>query len=211
MTAEPTVRTQRWPSPAAGGWLWLFCFQFFVAEQLARLGWAGHYSMARNYISDLGMVRCDATACSSLYWLMNGSFVLQGLLIFFGALGLRCLLPRGRWISFAIAGVGVLVVGLVPEGTAFPLHLLGAAANFLGGNLGMILLGWVMLRRPTRSRGWVTLLAGVTGMLGTVAIAFSFSPSWAALGWDAGMVERLAAYPLPLWLTWTGLRLVRAR
>src|SRR5271156_5509570 len=37
-----------------GACLWLLCFQFFVAEQIARLGWTGHYSMRRNYISDLG-------------------------------------------------------------------------------------------------------------------------------------------------------------
>ena len=63
-----------------GAGLWLFCFQFFVGEQIARLGWAGHYSMARNYISDLGAVRCGgAASCSSLHWVMNASFVLQGL------------------------------------------------------------------------------------------------------------------------------------
>ncbi len=45
-----------------GAALWLLCFQFFVGEQIARLGWPGHYSMARNYISDLGAVRCDGSA-----------------------------------------------------------------------------------------------------------------------------------------------------
>ena len=39
----------------------------------------------------------------------------------------------------AVAGVGVLVVGLVPEDADFRLHILGAVANFLGGNLAMIL------------------------------------------------------------------------
>jgi hypothetical protein len=34
-----------------GAALWLCCFQFFVGEQIARLGWPEHYSMARNYIS----------------------------------------------------------------------------------------------------------------------------------------------------------------
>ena len=66
-------------SSRIGPWLWLCCFQFFVAEQIARLGWPGHYSMARDFISDLGSAR------SPLHWVMNGSFMLQGLLIFFGA------------------------------------------------------------------------------------------------------------------------------
>ena len=57
-----------------GAFLWLLCLQFFVAEQIARMGWTGHYSMRADFISDLG-------ATSSLHWVMNGSFVLQGLLI----------------------------------------------------------------------------------------------------------------------------------
>jgi hypothetical protein len=33
------------PATQVGACLWLLCFQFFVAEQIARLGWTGHYSM----------------------------------------------------------------------------------------------------------------------------------------------------------------------
>ena len=106
-------------------------------------------------------------------------------------------------VLLAVAGVGVLVVGLVPEDSDFRLHLLGAAANFLGGNLAMILLGLVMIRRSVcepsimRSESWITFAAGSVGLLATLALAFRGSPSWTALGWQAGTVERLAAYPLP--------------
>jgi hypothetical membrane protein len=121
-----------------GAGLWLLCFQFFVGEQIARLGWAGHYSMARNYISDLGAVRCGGSpACSSLHWVMNASFVLQGLLIVFGAVLVRGFFPtrlvyRIALALLVIAGVGVLQVGMVPEDVNLRLHLLGAIANFLG-------------------------------------------------------------------------------
>jgi hypothetical membrane protein len=204
-----------------GAGLWLFCFQFFVGEQIARLGWAGHYSMKRNYISDLGAVRCSGSpACSSLHWVMNGSFVLQGLLIVFGAVLVRGLFParpvyRIALVLFAIAGVGVLEVGLAPEDVNLRLHVLGAVAHFLGGNLAMILLGLVMIRRSVceartmRWRSWITFALGSVGLLATLALAFRGTPSWAALGWDAGTVERLAAYPLPLWLTWTGFLLLK--
>ena len=119
----------------AGAWLWLGCCQFFVAEQIARLGWAGHYSMARDYISDLGAVHCELHACSSLHWLMDGSFVLQGLLIFFGTVLVWGLfagstLDRIGLGLLAIAGIGVLFVGLAPEDVNFRFHILGAVANF---------------------------------------------------------------------------------
>jgi hypothetical membrane protein len=116
---------------------------------------------------------------------------------------------------FVIAGVGVLEVGLVPEDVNFRLHILGAVANFLGGNLAMVLLGLVMIRRsvcealPLRFRSWTTFALGSVGLLATLALAFRGTPSWVALGWNAGTVERLAAYPLPLWLTCAGVLILR--
>jgi hypothetical membrane protein len=187
-----------------GAGLWSLCFQFFVAEQIARLGWSGPYSMTRDYISDLGSAR------SPLHWVMNGSFVLQGFLIFFGTLLVRGFFPARAVYRFAlfllaVAGMGVLMVGLVPEDTDFRVHILGAVANFLGGNLAMMVLG------AMRPKSWITFAAGSVGLLATLALAFRGSPAWAALGWNAGAVERLACYPLPLWLTWTGLRMLSGR
>jgi hypothetical membrane protein len=216
------VRPRRFTVPWVGACLWLFCFQFFIAEQIARLGWSGHYSMTRDYISDLGAVRCSVSGsvCSSLHWVMNGSFVLQGFLIFFGAVLVRRLFPAGwvYWIAMALlalAGLGVLVIGLFPEDTSLRQHILGAAANFLGGSLAMIMLGLVMIRRSVcqpaamRWKSWITFAAGAVGLLATLALAFRGTPSWTAVGWEAGTVERLAAYPLPLWLTWTGLLMLK--
>jgi hypothetical membrane protein len=178
------------PPVKVGAFLWLLCFQFFIAEQVARMGWTGHYSMRRDYISDLG------AAGSSLHRVMNGSFVLQGFLIFFGALLLRRLLPGIAVALLAIAGLGVLVVGLVPEDTNARLHLQGAAANFLGGNLAIILLA-------NRWKSWFTFAAGSIGLLATFALAFH------GRSLDIGTVERLAAYPLPLILSWSGWRMLR--
>jgi hypothetical membrane protein len=160
------------PPAKLGACLWLLCLQFFVAEQIARMGWTGHYSMRSDFISDLG-------ATSSLHWLMNGSFVLQGLLIFFGSVLLHRLLPRIAVVLLIIAGLGVLVVGLVPEDTNARLHLQGAAAHFLGGNIAILLLA-------KRWRSWITFAAG-----------------------SIGTVERLAAYPLPLILSWSGWKMLR--
>src|ERR1700721_2671183 len=102
------MESSRRDSSRVGPWLWLFCFQFFVAEQIARLGWPGHYSMARDDISDLGSPR------SPLHWVMNGSFMLQGLLIFFGAVLARRYFPARLGFQVALlllagAGGGVRV------------------------------------------------------------------------------------------------------
>jgi len=199
-----------------GARLWAFCFQFFVAEQIARLGWPGHYSMMRNWISDLGSGR------SPLHRVMNGSFVLQGLLISLGAVLVHRVFPA-RWIYWValvllmISGVGVMVVGLVPEDADAPMHRLGALIHLLGGNLAMILVGVMTLigaaSRPFRMRatGWITLAAGSAGLLALLALGLSGLSALSTEGQIAGAVERLAAYPLPLWLTWTGLTILGMR
>ncbi len=89
------------PPARVGAFLWLLCLQFFVAEQIARMGWTGHYSMRHDFISDLG-----AASGSSLHCLMNGSFVLQGLLIFFGAMLLHRVLSQDRAGSVGDRGTG---------------------------------------------------------------------------------------------------------
>jgi len=88
------------------------------------------------------------------------------------------------------------VVGLVPEDTNARLHLQGAAANFLGGNLAIILLArhW---------KSWITFAAGSIGLLASLVLAFR------GMGPDTGTVDRLAAYPLPLFLSWSGWRMLR--
>jgi hypothetical membrane protein len=190
---ESSPRTPPW---LGAGW-WALCFQFFVAEQIARLRWPGHYSMSMNWISDLG------AAHSPLHWVMNGSFVVQGVLISVGAILMRRLFPakasyRVALLLFLVSGVGVLVVGLVPEDSDAQVHRLAALAHLLAGNLAMILIGVAMVAGAARVRfrGVITLLAGLLGLTALVLLGLGEK--------NVGTFERLAAYPLTLWLTWTG-------
>jgi hypothetical membrane protein len=190
---ESSPRTRPW---LGAGW-WALCFQFFVAEQIARLRWPGHYSMSMNWISDLG------AAHSPLHWVMNGSFVVQGVLISVGAILMRRLFPakgsyRVALLLFLVSGVGVLVVGLVPEDSDAQVHRLAALAHLLAGNLAMILMGVAMVAGTARVRfrGVITLLAGLLGLTALVLLGLGEK--------NVGTFERLAAYPLTLWLTWTG-------
>ena len=107
--------------------------------------------MSRNWISDLG------TANSPLHWVMNGSFVVQGVLISVGAILMRRLFPakasyRVALLLFLVSGLGVLVVGLVPEDSNAQVHRVAALAHLLAGNLAMILIGLAMLAGTARVR-----------------------------------------------------------
>ncbi len=212
MTRSPALTA----TARRGSILWLLCFQFFVAEQLARLGVRGPYSMTHNAISDLGALHpfgflaAEATSYSPLHLLMNASFLLQGGLIFFGALQMRrffrrTALVRMAFLFFQLSGLGVFLVGLAPEDAAGDVHVLAAALHFLCGSLAMLLLGCSLLRKNAQLPALATIGAGMFALSATLLLGFGETSAWSSLGWPMGLFERLAAYPLPLWLTIFGL------
>jgi len=200
------MTSRRW-----GGALWVGCLQFFVSEAVAAAGFLGSYSFRRNYISDLGAMNCSA-GCSPLHALMNASFVLQGVLIVTGAAVVWPLFPRRALSQLALgliaaSGFGVALVGLAPEDSAPGWHYFGAAENLLFCNAGAALLGVALLREGAAPRavGLISLAFGLVALagLGGLAAGHDFE-----LG--AGGVERVAAYPFPLWIAGMGAWLIGA-
>jgi hypothetical membrane protein len=194
-----------------GGWFWVFCLQYFAAEAIAAARFRGAYSFRLNFISDLGAVRCAGGAgCSPLHALMNPSFVLQGALIFGGAVVVSPLFPKGRARLalglVAASGLGVAVVGLAPEDAAPGWHYFGAAENLLLSNAGAALLGVALMRATPapRAAGLLSLCSGRLGLGGLAGLAVGLD-----FGLGAGVIERIAAYPFPLWLAAMGVWLLR--
>jgi hypothetical membrane protein len=192
-----------------GGALWVGCLQFFVAKAVAAAGFVSSYSFRRNYISDLGALSCGV-GCSPLHPLMNASFVLQGVLIFAGAAIVWPLFPRGALARLALglaaaSGLGVAIVGLAPEDAMPGWHYLGAAENLLFCNAGAALLGVTLLREGAapRSVGLLSLAFGLIGLGGLGGLAFGYD-----FGLGVGGVERVAAYPFPLWIAGMGAWLI---
>jgi hypothetical membrane protein len=193
-----------------GGALWVGCLQFFVAEAIAAAGFACSYSFRRNYISDLCAVSCGGSAgCSPLHALMNASFVLQGVLIFAGAFVVWPLFSP--WLArlalglIAASGLGVALVGLAAEDSAPGWHYLGAAENLLFCNAGAALLGLSLFREGSASRavGLLSLSFGLIGLAGLGGLAAGHD-----FGLGVGGVERVAAYPFPLWIAGLGAWLI---
>ncbi len=191
-----------------GAILWMACVQFFVMEQVVRWRWTLPYSFSMNYVSDLGAVGCLAQVCSPWHVWMNGSFVLQGLLIAGGAI-----LTWKRWNVpgrigmglLMICGVGVVIVGLVPEDANGGLHLVGAALHFAGGGLGIMAAG-LSLRRGF---GWISAGIGAAVMAATVALGERGGVWVKQMG--AGSVERVAAYGIAGWMVLAGVWLLVRR
>lgn len=191
-----------------GAILWVLCLQYFVAEAIAVAGFRGAYSFRQNFISDLGAITCAGPVCSPLHAIMNASFVLQGVLIAAGSARVRPAFPRGwRWALplglIAASGLGVFAVGLAPEDFAPAWHYLGAAENFLFCNAGTALLGVALLRR-SKTAGLASVAAGGLGLAGLACLAIR-----AYFGLGVGGMERVTAYPFPLWLAGMGAWLLR--
>jgi hypothetical membrane protein len=179
-----------------GAIAWLLTLQFFVVETVVQLQTGAGYSRADDVISALG------TSESAAPVLMNGSFVLQGLLIAAGAVLLRPALAGlgGRLVPafLTAAAVGVVLVGLFPLGSQDDLHQAGAGLHFVGGGLGLLALAYAV--RP-RSEALGTALA-LLGLLSTAMTVFFALGITDFLG--EGGTERASAYPIPIGLALAG-------
>lgn len=182
-----------------GALAWIATLQFFLVETFAGIHWPG-YDFFTDRISDLGAGR------SPFHALVDGSMLVQGVLIGGGALLVRTAFPPGRLRDLGIPlivanGLGVILVGLVPEDANRALHDVGAALLFFSGNLGMIALGPALLhaRSTLRALGAAAVAFGVAGAIAGVLFAVR-----AVSGHAIGAFEHVTVDLLPLWLMMTG-------
>jgi hypothetical membrane protein len=184
----------------AGACAWLLTLQFFVVEAIVALRVPG-YSRATDTISALGGLASPA------HRLMNASFLLQGVLIFAGALLLRPAL-RGRGarvapVLLSLSALGVLLVGIFPLDGHTGLHAAGAVLHLLGAGIGLLALAYGLRPRSEALGTAVVLL----GLVGTAMTVFFLVGATDFLG--RGATERGAAYALPIALALTGGVLLR--
>jgi hypothetical membrane protein len=208
-----------------GAWSVLSVLQYFAAETAVIGAWAGPqpYDRRTGYISDLGAVNCGIYdgrgVCSPLHWLMNASFVVQGLGMFLGAVllssGLLCVAAKagarvrpGRrkpWLAAVwvrvftgAAGVGTMLVGLVPEDAGSAFHFTGAVMYFLAGAAALVVLGSLWLRQTPL--GWFILVCGAVSLLALVAGGLTRMDVP-----EPGTLERLMGYPVTVGMAAAGL------
>lgn len=192
--------------------LWATAVQFFIAQAIVQLGWTTPFSLRDNFISDLGNTTCgpyplDSAmyVCSPWHAWMNASFIVFGIQIVAGTVLFFRTVPFTfartlGWALIFLAGPGVILVGIYPENGSIELHRLGAALNFVCGNLGMAAFGLATRSVEPWKRIWpFTTIAGVVGAVATVLFVEEIF-----LGLGIGGMERVAAYPLPIWMIVVG-------
>lgn len=210
--SSDTTRTIR-----IGAIVWLLAIQFFIAQIIAQAAWTTPFSLKANFISDLGNTTCapypvgsSMYVCSPWHAGMNASFILLGVIILLGAALIYHAFPPGRTRMIglgllALAGTGPILVGLFPENVNITPHTIGAAAHFVSGNLGIVVLGIAIA--ATRRQTPLAVFSIIAGSVGLLATALFITGNY--LGTGIGGMERIAAYPLPLWLIVMGIALLQ--
>lgn len=213
-TPQPPRTTQSSARVAflVGGGAWILTALYFVGQGIAQAAWRTPYSLIDNRVSDLGSTTCGMTVantyiCSPLHAVMNFTFVLTGVLTLVGLFLTWSIWPRRRLTSWGLvllgmAGAGTILIGLSPENVNIFVHLVGAL-NIPAGNVAMILLG-LAIWRDQRGMAWFSVLAGVVGLLGMLAGPFLVILT----GQGGGLAERIALYPLIIWLIVFGVSIV---
>ena len=178
-------------SKIAGTALFVGVIQFALAMMVAEFLYPG-YSVSKNPISDLGAT-CNQGACqivqpSSL--IFNSSIILAGLLVLVSSYYIKKTF-RARLLFglFAIAGLGMIAVGLLPETTGV-VHKIVSAITFL--SIGVAAIAAYKVQRAPLSYFSVILGAGAL-------VAAGLYESGIYLGLGDGGMERMIVYPVLLW------------
>ncbi|MGW4507341.1 DUF998 domain-containing protein [Streptomyces sp. NPDC004436] len=221
-TDPPVLRGTRPRTPASaghraaariGGLLWLAsAVQTAVVSAVASVHMHS-LDLARDMVSTLGAADCSHLAgrwvCSPLSATVNLSWALAAVGLGAGVLLVRPLLRPGRLRSLAVALVllaaaGTVVIAANPYDVRPVPHYAGAFAALLCGNLAVAVLAPLLSDTGTLPRWW-GWCGRTTGCLGLVAGA-CFGIGWHGHVFRGGF-ERIAIWPLVLWVLASGLRL----
>ncbi|GAA5106095.1 hypothetical protein GCM10023339_02670 [Alloalcanivorax gelatiniphagus] len=179
------------PSRAAriGALVLLLRPTYVLTEVVTAAATVGGYSFASDTVSKLGEVGCTDGWCSPRHEVMNGSFMVYGVMLAGGALLMAR--PLGPWVTglLVVSGASSYATGLAPLDQDAMLHTLAAAPLFVAQPLALLLLG-LRVRADSPRLGAALLTTGAV----TAAAAVGFILS--GEGRAAGALERLALWPV---------------
>lgn len=171
--------SENWRMKVSGLVLFAGTAQFFLFVLIAEAIYP-NYSVANNYISDLGV--------GSTAYIFNTSIVILGIAIVISGVFLEKFSYPLR-IVLILAGVGAMGVGIFPETTG-SLHTYSSLIVFLMASIAPYFIIW-------RLRSTMSLLWGILGTIGLISL-FLYVPG-IYLGLGKGGMERLIVYPNLLW------------
>jgi hypothetical membrane protein len=175
-------------SKIAGTLLLVGGAQFIIALIIAEAIYPD-YSVARNYISDLGVWGSNSAL------VFNSSIMIFGLSVLVSSYFInKQFKNRTIAVLFALAGTGSLGVGLFPENTFIingisVIHSISALLAFVFGGIAAISL-FKITKSPFR---YLSVIVGAAALIAMVL--FITMRDSGAMGLGVGGMERMIAYP----------------
>jgi len=167
----------------AGTLIFVGAVQFILGMLIAECIYP-NYSVANNYISDLGKL---GTASAPVF---NTSVFVLGLTVAVSAYFLRHVVRNKVFLGFLIlCGIGAMGVGIFPEDFGV-VHTAVSLIAFLFGALSAI--ASYKYQKPPLS--YFAVILGLTSLTALVMFATGIY-----LGLGKGGMERMIAYPMLLW------------
>lgn len=166
-----------------GALLFVGAAQFILVMTIAEALYPG-YSIATNYVSDLGV--------GSTALLFRTSVLVYGVMTFTGAVFGRRTLGTPLTLAIALFGAHSVGVGLIPETVVIP-HATLALIGWVSG-VATALISYRIVRSP------LSYFLAALGIIELVAISMIFS--YFILGHYSGMqgaIERMIVIPPILW------------
>lgn len=166
---------------------------YIATEFLVAAATTGGYSFLADSVSRLGETGCSPDDCSARHGLMNGSFVIFGLLLAGSAVALTRRI--GPWATglLVVSGLSSIATGLTPQDQGATAHAIAATPLFIAQPAALVALA-VRIRdeQPVLSR--LMLGSGVVTAAGAVAFILAGDEY-------AGLFERLALWPVVIALS----------
>jgi hypothetical membrane protein len=219
--ASPLRALDRWYR-LGGFFLLAAAVVIMVAMAVTELGWTTPYSLVNNAISDLGSVNCGYAyggthySCSPWHDVFNAGIILMGLLVIAGAtLSWRAFPGRNLrvvgWFLLVVLGIGAIGIGLFPwDAGNFKAHQIAGLGVFVFGNLGLVAFGLAIGRDPMwqKFRAFSVIL-GVVGLVAFLAWITQITLSSSDFPPGGGVLERISAGTIILWMFVIGFHLAR--
>lgn len=220
---ESRFRLVRWlgtthdAHPSLGAAIFTVASLYFLIQVIVAWVFIPSYSLVTNSISDLGETSCGGygspAMCSPRWWLMNYvGFLVLGLVMVVGSALLYHEFTerpqkerRAAMIGFsliALGGLGSILVAFFPENENRTMHIVGAALAIGVGNVAILVLGAILLLPESMRRSMLLFSS-----LALVALLCFASHRYFGIG--HGTMERIAAYPVTIWLITFGLYIWR--
>jgi hypothetical membrane protein len=169
-----------------------FALLWFISETLYP-----NYSVANNYISDLGTTCRSTGPCyvPPAWWLFNSSEIIFGILILVGVFFFYRDYPyKPVALMLGLSGMSLIGVGTLNESFS-PWHSIFSLLIFLFAGLSAI----VTFRFQKAPLSYFSAILGAITLVALILYVPDAGSFGNALGIGAGGLERLIVYPVLVW------------